>query len=296
MEVGSSGRLQGHKRTISNSNALKGVINTASSSTPLRYGTHLSLFVVFDKRACLIRLSDSAVEEVDLPEDGSINPSAPGLASTTSLRQRARLSSEIREMASRWIMPIRCELPIAGFPPEQGITEPVYILTKGRRTCVLPCPLPTKSSPSYIPLYDVFWKTHPRHVSTRVLIPEGDVQADSAVLQFIAFNENGIEIHETGVGFMRKGKGHAVPEDVVHAEEDMGETGFLSMGGNWDRIDQPYGLNAQGLSLFSAVSSTSSIDSTDSSDIVAHLSREAGVYGWYRKDPEDWRIFWLGGR
>jgi len=270
------------------------VINTASSSTPLHFGTHLSLFVIFDKRACLIRLGDSTVEEVDFPDDGSINLSGPGLTSTASLRQRARLSSEIRESASRWIVPVRCELPIAGFPPEQGITEPVHIITKGRHTCVVPCPLPTKLSP-YTPLHDVYWKSHPRHVSARVVISEADSRADSAVLQLIAFNENGVEVHETGIGFMHKGKGRGVQEDVVYAEEDLGETGFLSTGGNWDRMDQAFGLNAQGPQMLGAVSSTFSIDSTDS-DIVAHLSREAGVYCWYRKDLADWRIFWLGGR
>jgi len=110
------------------------------------------------------------------------------------------------------------------------------------------------------------------------------VQADSAILQLISFSDNGIEVHETPLGFMKKGKGREIAEDIVHAEEDLGETGFLTCGGNWDRLE-----------TFSAASSTNSFDSMDSSDLLALLKREEGVYGWYRKDLDDWRIFWLGG-
>ena len=298
-EITLSGRY-GHRRSNSSNSALKVVVNNASSSTSqLRYGTHLSLFVVFDKKAGIIRLADSSVEEVDLSDDfpssissstSNLQPNSSLVGSTASLRQRARLSSEIRESAAKWIAPVQCELPIAGFPLEHGITEPVYILTKGRRTHVLPSPLPVKSS-CYTPLYAVSWKSHPKHVSARVFVPESDVQADSAILQLISFSDNGIEVHETPLGFMKKGKGRAKPEDVVHAEEDLGDTGFLTGGGNWDRLDQIFGSN-RGPSTFGAASSTNSFDSVDSSEILAMLKREEGIYGWYQKD---WRIFWLGG-
>jgi hypothetical protein len=190
---------------------------------------------------------------------------------------------------------VRCELPVAGFSVDQGITEPVHILTRGKRTHVVPCPLPIKNSLNP-PLYAVFWRSHPKHVSARVIVLETDLQADSPILQLVSFSDNGIEVHETGLGFMRKGKGRAVPEEVVHAEEDLGETGFLSCGGNWDRIDQVFNLNGQGMSMPTATSSTYSVDSTDSSEMSAWLKREEGIYGWYRKDSEDWRIFWLGGQ
>jgi hypothetical protein len=124
-----------------------------------------------------------------------------------------------------------------------------------------------------------------------VVVPESDLQADFTILQLVSFSDNGIEVHETGLGFMKKGKGPAVPEEVVHAEEDLGETGFLSCGGNWDRMDQV--LGGQGLTMNG---STHSINSMDSSDFLTHLKREEGIYGWYRKDSEDWRIFWVGGQ
>lgn len=294
-EITLSGRYS-HRRSNSSTSALKVVVNNPPSTSPLRYGTHLSLFVVFDKKAGVIRLADSSVEEVELSDDfpsstsnstSNLQPNS-SLGSTANSRQRARLSSEIRECAAKWIVPVQCELPIAGFPLEHGITEPVYILTKGRRTHVFPSPLPVKSF-CYTPLYAVSWKSHPKHVSARVFVPESDVQADFALLQLISFSDNGVEVHETPLGFMKKGKGRAIPEDVVHAEADLGDTGFLTCGGNWDRLGQVFGSN-RGPST-----STNSFDSMDSSEILAMLKREEGVYGWYRKDLGDWRIFWLGG-
>lgn len=271
---------------------------------PLRFGAHLSLFVVFEKKAGVIRLADAAVEEVELGDDGNsptssgsgpifLHPTSSLSSSTPSLRrQRARLSVEIRESASKWVAPVRCELPVAGFTLDQGITEPVHILTRGKRTHVVPSPLPFKNS-LYTPLYAVLWKSHPKHVSARVIVSESDLQADATVLQLVSFSDNGIEVHETGLSFMRKGKGRAVPEEVVHAEEDLGEAGFLGCGGNWNRMDQVFNLYGQRITGETA--STASVDSMDSSDLVAYLKREEGIYGWYRKDSEDWRIFWVGG-
>lgn len=307
IEVSSSGKLYSHKRSASNSSVLKGVVNNVSSALPLRFGTHLSLFVVFEKKAGVIRLADSTVEEVELGDDGNsptssgsgsglLHPTSSFSSSTPSLRrQRARLSSEIRESASRWVSPTRIELPVAGYSIDHGITEPVHILTQGKRTHIVPSPLPIKNS-LYPPLHAVFWRSQPKHVSARVIVPETDSKADGAILQLISFSDNGIEIHETGLGFMRKGKGRAVPEEEVHVEEDLGEIGFLSCGGNWDRIDLAFNRNGQGMSVNTATSSTLSVDSTDSLEIMACLKREEGMYGWYRKDSEDWRIFWIGGR
>jgi len=305
IEVGPSGKLYSHKRTNSNASGfLKGVVNSASSSVPLRFGTHLSLFVVFDKKAGVIRLADSAVEEVELGDDGGsplsgtafVYPSSSITSSSQSLRrQRARLSSEIRESASKWVTPVRCELPVAGFPVDQGITEPVHVLTRGKKTHIVPCPLPIKSS-AYPPLHSVFWKSHSKHVSARVIVPETDLQADSAILQLVSFSENGIEVYETGLGFMHmtKGKGRAVDETIVHAEEDLGETGFLGSGGNWDRMDQIF--LGQRISRSAAMASSYSVDTVDSVEISASLKREEGIYGWYRKDSEDWRVFWVGAQ
>ena len=158
-------RFHSHKWSNSGS-APRGVTPGASSASPLSYGTHLSLFVVYDKIAGCIRLADSYVDEVELSEDGG--PQPPGLlysrdtfSSTIragSVRQRSRSSFD------KWIVPVRCELPVPG---HAGLTRPVYILTRGKQTHVVPCPLPTQT-PAALPLHAVFWKSHPKFVSPRV--------------------------------------------------------------------------------------------------------------------------------
>jgi len=293
LEGESPRRFHSHKRSDSGS-TLKGVTLGASSAIPLSYGTHLSLFVVFDKKAGWIRLADSVVGEVELGEDGG--PQPPGLLysrdtfsstmSSASIRQRSRLSFDIRESVAKWIVPVHCELPVPGQP---GLTRPVHILTRGKCTHVVPCPLPIQTSP---PLHAVFWKSHPKFVSPRVILSENDHQP---LLQLVAFGENGIEIQEMGVSFMSiKGKGRAFPDELIRAEEDLGgDAGFLSLGGNWDRLEQvlswKQGPMPSAASIFSAESDM------DTADILERLKREEGIYGWCRKGLQDWRIFWVGG-
>ncbi|KAF8914340.1 hypothetical protein CPB84DRAFT_1721306 [Gymnopilus junonius] len=290
-----SGRQHGHKRSTSGS-TLRGVVNSSSSPVPLSYGTHLSIFVAFDKKAGWIRLADSAVGEIELGEDGG--PQPPGLIysrdtysstlSSASVRQRARLSFDIRESAAKWILPVRCELPIPG---QEDITEPIHILTRGKRTHILPYPLPIRSS-MLPPLHAVFWKTSPKHVSARLIPAGNDLISNPPQLQLVGFSENGVEIQEMGISFMNtKGKGRAFPNEMVWAEEDLGgEAGFLTVGGNWDRLSQ-----AQGFQGVSSAASIFSVDSLDSTDILTRMKREEGIYGWYRKDIADWRVFWVGG-
>ncbi|KAF9481871.1 hypothetical protein BDN70DRAFT_875843 [Pholiota conissans] len=295
LETSSPGRFHhSHKRSDSGS-TLKGVMNTTSSTIPLSYGTHLSLFVVFDKKAGLIRLADSAVSEVELGEDGGPQPSGnifprdtfSSTISASSLRQRARVSFDIRESLAKWLQPIRCELPITSQP---GVTHPVHILTRGKRTHIVPCPLPPRS-PHTPPLHAVFWKSHPKHVSARVIFSNCDPLDEPPMLQLVAFGESGVEVQEVGISFMNNnGKGRAFPDEQLRGEEDVGEAGFLCVGGNWDRLEQIYGGEpmSSGASAFSA-------DSMDSTDIRSRMKKEEGIYGWCRKGLQDWRVFWVGG-
>jgi len=296
LEGESPRRFHSHRRSNSAS-TLRGVVPGASSAIPLSYGTHLSLFVVFDKKAGWIRLADSAVGEVELGEDGG--PQPPGLLyssntfsstmSAASVRQRSRLSFDIRESVAKWIVPVRCELPVPG---QGGLTQPVHILTRGKRTHVVPCPLPSQTSAAP-PLHAVFWKSHPKFVSPRVILSENDHQ--QPLLQLVAFSENGIEVQEMGVSFMSiKGKGRAFPDELIRAEEDLGgDAGFLSLGGNWDRLEQV--LSWQQGPMSSAASVFSAESDMDSADVLERLKKEEGIYGWCRKGLQDWRIFWVGG-
>ena len=266
--------------------------NSGSTLGGVTPGAHLSLFVVHDKKASWIRLADSAVGEVELGADGG--PQLPGLLysrdtfsltmSTASVqRQRSRSPFDIRGSTAKWIVPVRCELPVPG---QTGLTQPVHILTCGKRTHVVPCPLPSQTST--VPhLHAVFWKSHPKFVSPRVILSEND--HEQPLLQLVAFGENGIEVQEMGVSFMSiKGKGQAFPHELIHAEKDFGgDAGFLSPGGNWDRLEQGPTPSAA-----SAFSTDSDMDMTN---ILERLKKEEGIYGWYRKGLQDWRIFWVGG-
>ena len=292
-----SPRLFHSRRRSDSENTVKSVTPDASSAIPLSYSTHLSLFVVFGKKAGWIRLADSAVGEVELGEDGG--PQPPGLlysrdtVSSTmnlaSVRPRSRFSFNNRESAAKWILPVRCELPV---PDHPGLTQPVYILTRGKQTHVVPCPLPTQT-PASPPLHAVFWKSHPKFVSPRIILSDNDHQ--QPLLQLVAFGENGIEVQEMGVSFMGiKGKGQAFPDEPIRAEGVLdlgGDVGFLSLVGNCHRLEQV--LSWQQGQISSAVSVFSADSDMDSTDVLERL-KGGGIYGWCRKGPHDWRIFWVG--
>ena len=279
-----------HRRSDSGI-TLRNSVHSPTSNNTLSYGTHLSLFVVFDKKAVWIRLGDAAVGEVELADDEDEPPlishifSRISTVSSASLRTRARLSLDIRESAAKWLLPVRCELPV---PDQNDTAQAVYIVTRGKRTHIMPCPFPTRSPP-LPPLQMLFWKYTPKYVSPRVIHSKNDPISEPPLLQLVAFNDNGIEVQETTLAFLRnKGKGRAMPDDLIKAEEDIGsETGFLTTGGNWDQLDNLYGSRTP--------ISGHSMDSMDSLDLMERMKRDEGIYGWCRKGFEDWRVFWVGG-
>ena len=238
-----------------------------------------------------VRLGDSVVGDIELADDEEA-PSVSHLfsristVSTATLRTRARLSLDIRESISKWLVPVRCELPVPG---QIDTMRPVYILTRGKRTHIVPCPLPFRLPPTP-PLHVFFWKSSPRHISPRVIHAKTDSINKPPLLQLVAFSDNGIEVQESTLTFLRnKGKGRAMPGDLIKAEEDIGgETGFLAVGGNWDQLDNLYGSQTP-------LTGQQSMDSMDSVDLIARMRRDEGIYGWCRKGFEDWRVFWVGG-
>ena len=282
-----SGRFNSHRRSESGS-TLRGSFSSSTSHTTISYGTHLCLFVVFDKKAVWIRLGDSVVGEIELADDEEAPPASHlfsriSTVSTATLRTRARLSLDIRESISRWLAPVRCELPVPG---QIDDLRPVYILTRGKRTHIIPCPFPTRSPPTP-PLYAFFWKSSPKYISPRVIHAKADPINKPPLLQLVAFSDNGIEVQESTLTFLRnKGKGRAMPDDLIKSEEDIGgDTGFLAVGGNWDQLDSLYG---------SQPLSGQSMNSMDSY-LMAGMRKDEGIYGWHRKGYEDWRVFWVGG-
>ena len=80
---------------------------TGSSAPLINYGPQLSLFVVFDKKAGWIRIADSAVGEIELPDDSFVsalnqdpggsqflNPRDSPIVAASTHRVRAHTASE----------------------------------------------------------------------------------------------------------------------------------------------------------------------------------------------------------
>lgn len=299
-DIGTPGRFNSHKRTDSNS-TLRGASehsrSSSSATSTLNYGTHLSLFVVFDKKAGWIRLADSAVGEIELYEPGGAQTHRHGeslnAALSTSSILRSRMSLEGHHI-SKWANPVRCELPLPGEP---GMTRSVHLLTRGKQTHIVPCPLPVGPS-SYPPLLVIAWQDAPTSISARICEPLGENGYASPFLQLVAFGgATGIEVQEVSLSFLGKGKGKARLEEPVRADEDLGgDSGFLCTGGHWDQSNHMF--HRQGLNRSFSVTSTMSnqtFNSMESEDLLDKMKREEGIYAWCRKGVQDWRVFWIGG-
>ncbi|KAF9450172.1 hypothetical protein P691DRAFT_726586 [Macrolepiota fuliginosa MF-IS2] len=311
---GSGGR---HKRADSTNTIRYDGFSRSPPATAMpsiiNYGPQLSLFVIFDKKAGWIRIADSAVGEMELPDDSYVSAlnqnqgggflSARDTLSATvaagSHRVRARLSFE-HAAPPKWILPARCELPIPAPTNSLETTRKVIFLTRGRKTHILPSPLPTNYA-TYPSLAIITWRSPPRHVTPRVCEPDNSNEPGDLppFLQLVAFGEEGLEVQEMSLNFISrgKGKGKATYEEVVRAEDDViGDCGYLAMGGHWDQVSRlmdPAGLERSNSS--SSEMSSASYDSVGTSVIMSRLKREEGIYGWWKKGSGDFRVFWVGG-
>ncbi|KAJ3719387.1 hypothetical protein C8R42DRAFT_673692 [Lentinula raphanica] len=288
-----------HRRTDSSLSSRD--VHHLSSNNPslnMTYGTQLSLFVIFDKKSGWIRLADSAVGEVDLHDDAQ---SQSGPSSSSSFTREGssptshRKSRMMMDTASfgKWIAPAICELPMPLAPSglSSQATMKVILLTRGRRTHILPSPLPSNSS-LHVPLRVITWKNNPTDIIARIFEgsePDMDGYSTPAYLQIISLGELGVEVQEISLpSLLTKGKGRARPDDNLYAEQDTGgDAGFLCTGGHWDR-QHTFATN---LNRSYSTLSTNTSFSTDSTQ----LEREKGIYCWCRKGLEDFRVFWLGG-
>ncbi|KAI0082509.1 hypothetical protein K474DRAFT_1655296 [Panus rudis PR-1116 ss-1] len=251
-----------------------------------QYPPQLTLFVIFEKKAGMIRIADSAVGEVELSADetSQLNLLAPLGGSTGSRRSRSSWDGKgfLKESKASWGLPVKFLVP--GYGKEKAL----YVLTRGKQSHLYPHPLPANLSVT--PSFRTFvWSSVPSFVCPRVVDPaEG-----SPYLQVIAFGDEGVEVIELLLSSLteNKGKGKAV-EDTVRAQSDLGgsDTGFLCAGGHWDKSrNSPELVRSD---------STKSIESDYEVcvPIRTDLVRgEEGVYGWVRKGQEDWRVFWVGG-
>ncbi|KAJ3998024.1 hypothetical protein F5050DRAFT_1806306 [Lentinula boryana] len=277
-----------HKRTDSSITSRDTHRLSSSPSVPMTYGTQLSLFVIFDKKSGWIRLADSAVGEVDLHDDNQSGVASREASSPTNHR-KSRMMMDMSSFG-KWIPPALCELPL----PASGAslqTTKVILLTRGRRTHILPSPLPSNSS-LHIPLRVISWKNNPTDIIARIFEgsePDLDGYSTPVYLQIISLGELGVEVQEISLpSLLTKGKSRARADDNLYAEQDTGgDAGFLCIGGHWDRQH----TFASNLNRSYSTLSNNSTFSTDSTQ----LELEKGLYCWCRKGVEDFRVFWLGG-
>ncbi|OBZ70500.1 hypothetical protein A0H81_09681 [Grifola frondosa] len=253
------------------------------------YSNQLSLFVVFDKKAGLIRIADSAVSEIDLYEDNwnahqSMLLASPSASSMTARRSRASWDGRGFSTHNKgfWVRPTKIDLP--GPKNRPSFTQSMYVLTRGKQSHILPHPLPHDVS-MVPPFRTLLWSNAPTNVSCRICSTGTAVEAP--FLQVIAFGEDGIEVQEILLAFLSERKGKSRAQEPVRSQSDLGgSTGFLGVGGHWD---QPF------YSGLSRSDSTASYDSTASlEDTEGRVRGQNGIYGWVCKGHEDWRIIWLG--
>ncbi|KAH7887449.1 hypothetical protein F5I97DRAFT_828436 [Phlebopus sp. FC_14] len=301
----------GHSRAASSDFPFPLHNNRASLAGPatLTYSAQTAIFVIFEKKAGIIRVADAAVTEVEMYDTGALSggggSSQAGRdqlnvgSSLGARRSRASIDfMALRESKGAWVLPTEIELPVS----DAGVihSRSVYVLTRGKQSHIIPAPLPPAIAMNP-PLYTVTWNAHPTSVTPRVCEPplvrrsSSDSTQPPAFLQLVGMGEDGIEVHEIALASLanRRGKGKAVtPLDPPHTQSFIGETGFLAYGGHWHRLASA--VPSQ-LERTESAASTSSFDSVETEEVMSRLRAEAGVYGWLRKGAEDWRVFWVGG-
>ncbi|KAF8592580.1 hypothetical protein K439DRAFT_1625928 [Ramaria rubella] len=268
------------------------------SRTSVTFTSQLSLFVVFEKKAGLIRISDSAVGEIDLWEGyghGHSRRSSSHTPASASPFRRSIGSLEglsiTKDWKGPWIPPAEITLtpttPHSSFAAE-SVT--IYLLTRGKRTHIVPSPLPMPLS-SHAPLKILEWGSRPTRVVPRSC---EDAITGRPFLQVTALGEEGVEVQELSLSFLNpsdeKGKGKAHDETViVQAEVGPGGAGFLCAGGHWSEHDVQRSNQPPSLQRHESASTV------DTVDVMAKHTREQGFYAWTQKGYSDWRVFWLGG-
>jgi len=115
-------------------------------------------------------------------------------------------------------------------------------------------------------------------------------------LQLIAYGD-GVEVAELDFSFLNprastmsgKGKGKAAPvEPLVRAYSPaFDHSRFACRGGEWHLLDISHGRPE-------IRRSTPNVDRPDMWDWCTRAKMEEGFYGWYMKDVEDYRVFWMG--
>ena len=258
------------------------------------YGPQLSLFVVFEKKAGLIRIGDSAVDEIEMYDDGTQPPVLPISEKSPSLRRSLQAFDAFgfgHNHKGAWLPLCSLAVPTGAFARDgTPITRPIILISRGRQTHIHPSPLPVPLAWS-APLRSLWWNQPPSHVTARVC---SSVDRPP-FLQVIAYGD-GVEVVELDFSFLAsrtglggKGKGRAAPvEPTVKAYAPaFDHSRFACRGGEWHLLDTTHGRPEVRRSM-------QNVDGLDTRELVERVKMDEGFYGCYMKDVEDYRVFWMG--
>jgi hypothetical protein len=281
---------------------------TRRISTPgdQSYGSQLSMFVIFEKKVGLIRISDSSVSEIELWDDGGAPLSPTHTSSLPTHLSGSHLSSAsirrsiqalTRDVKGQWLPLTKINIP---HPPLANNTsnqlpsfKSIILMSRGKQTHLLhsPLPMPLTSNP---PLRIIRWHTTPRQVAARLSSGGGQ----EIKLQLLAFGDMGVEVVEMGIDKLfrppdvqvspskgkEKAKAISIPsENVSRAFWDSSdETGYLAHGGFWDQLDITSGVPEPRQQFH------------NSEGVGSHIEPGEGVYVWSRKGLEDYKVLWFG--
>lgn len=254
------------------------------------YPAQLSLFVVFEKKAGIIRINDAAVGEVELYDDGfgSIPHMLSPLAGPSGLSRRSRSSWDgkgfVKDTKPAWVAPFKVDLCEPN--PRAALAQSMYILTRGKQSHVLPNPLPANLSLAP-PFRILQWSFAPSQVCARVCRPDDGA---APFIDFVAFGEDGIEAQELNLSCLSQRKGKSREVEPARTLTDVGGagTGMLVPGGLWHK--SPHSDLSPG-----GYGDADSDSDLSYEEILDHWHAQRGIYAWVRKGSEDWRVIWLGG-
>lgn len=266
-----------------------------SSPGDQTYGPQLSLFVVFEKKAGLIRIADSAVDEIDMYDDGMLPPGLPIAEKSPSLRRSFQALDPFGFGADRkggaWLPLCNLEVPTGAFTEDgMPLARPIVLISRGRQTHIHPSPIPVPLAWSS-PLRSIWWNHTPNQVTGRVCYGSDG----RPFLQVLAYGD-GVEVAELDFSFLApragpsgKGKGKAAPvEPLVRAYTPaFDHSRFACRGGEWHLLNVAHGRPELRRSMLS-------VDGLNTREWVARAKMEEGFYGWYMKDVDDYRVFWMG--
>lgn len=264
------------------------------------------MFVVFEKKAGLIRVADSAVIEIELWTEGENDP--PPSSNPTSSPQSTHSSNSLPGFrlgggSKAWWLPlVTVEIPNSALvtsgidiPPVELTT--VLLVSRGRQTHFFTSPLPIPMN-ARRPLRVVHWNAYPRQIVARLSIGSVEERRETK-LHILAFTENGVEVIEMCLDFLAsppdvswgKGKG-TMKRAPVHPEPQIRTvwqppeiTGYLGRGGHWDGLDTSSGRSQ----MRHGQSNTGHAPITGTK-----VEQGQGLYVWLQKGLDDYRVAWLG--